>query len=265
MKIIRFITLLAVVILNCTNAQTAETKSLMLNNPNLKSGNEGTSKAIADIAELFKNKITIEWIDGITPGYSYFGTQKDVSVFEDRIEFRRNGNKSIVNFSDIIDYDIRNFKEDLNNSEAVFGKYLIEFRVSGWGKRLVDDFVIIQNQLNEKRNASLVLFEQVAAQYHALKVKPPVKEGQRKYIVQGNMYSQEKYYSNAIEMYNKVIEIDQTAYPAAYSNIALLYAQLNNFNAAIYNMKKFLLLEPDASDARSAQDKIYEWEAKTGK
>ena len=26
-------------------------------------------------------------------------------------------------------------------------------------------------------------------------------------------------------------------------------------------MKKYLLLEPDASDARSAQDKIYEWKA----
>jgi hypothetical protein len=25
-------------------------------------------------------------------------------------------------------------------------------------------------------------------------------------------------------------------------------------------MKKYLLIEPDASDARSAQDKIYEWE-----
>jgi len=30
-------------------------------------------------------------------------------------------------------------------------------------------------------------------------------------------------------------------------------------------MKKYLLLEPEATDARSAQDKIYEWEAKTGK
>jgi hypothetical protein len=30
-------------------------------------------------------------------------------------------------------------------------------------------------------------------------------------------------------------------------------------------MKKYLLLEPDASDARGAQDKIYEWEIMTQK
>jgi len=28
-------------------------------------------------------------------------------------------------------------------------------------------------------------------------------------------------------------------------------------------MKKYLMLEPEASDARSAQDKIYEWKAQS--
>jgi hypothetical protein len=40
----------------------------------------------------------------------------------------------------------------------------------------------------------------------------------------------------------------------------LLSAQIHNFNDAILNMKKYLMLVPDAEDARSAQDKIYEWE-----
>jgi len=30
-------------------------------------------------------------------------------------------------------------------------------------------------------------------------------------------------------------------------------------------MKKYLLLDPDPTEARSAQDKIYEWEALSGK
>ena len=34
------------------------------------------------------------------------------------------------------------------------------------------------------------------------------------------------------------IAIDQIAYPAGYSNIALFFEQINNFNAAITNMKK---------------------------
>ena len=72
-------------------------------------------------------------------------------------------------------------------------------------------------------------------------------------------------YDKAIELYNKAIEVDQSAYPAGYSNLALLSAQINKFDAAIFYMKKYLLLEPEATDARSAQDKIYEWEAQITK
>jgi len=43
--------------------------------------------------------------------------------------------------------------------------------------------------------------------------------------------------------------------------MALLCAQGNRFKSAIDYMKKYLLLVPDAPDARSAQDKVYEWEA----
>ena len=58
-----------------------------------------------------------------------------------------------------------------------------------------------------------------------------------------------------------MIDLGQTAYPAAYYNLALLLAQTQRFSKAIYNMKKYLMLEPEVEDARSAQDKIYLWEA----
>ena len=57
-----------------------------------------------------------------------------------------------------------------------------------------------------------------------------------------------------------MIERDPTCYPAAYYNLALLEGQMNLPFAAITYMKHYLLLVPDAPDARSAQDKIYEWE-----
>ncbi len=107
----------------------------------------------------------------------------------------------------------------------------------------------------------LVVFKPVAEQYHALQVKPEITEEQRKYIVQANLFNQKKEYDKAISLYNKVIEIEQTAYPAAYYNQALLLAQTQRFREAIYNMKKYLMLVPEAEDARAAQDKIYEWEA----
>jgi tetratricopeptide (TPR) repeat protein len=106
----------------------------------------------------------------------------------------------------------------------------------------------------------IAVFKPIASEYCALKVKPSVSEEQRKYIVQANMLNEQKMYEKAIELYTKAIELDQTAYPAAYSNLAFLSAQLHKFDTAIYCMKKYLLLEPEASEARSAQDKIYEWE-----
>ena len=94
-----------------------------------------------------------------------------------------------------------------------------------------------------------------------MQVKPPMSEEQRKYVVQANYFNEKKNYSEAIKLYKKAIEIDPTTYPAAYYNLALLYAQINSYSTAIYYMQKYLLLEPDAKAARNAQDKIYEWDA----
>ena len=71
---------------------------------------------------------------------------------------------------------------------------------------------------------------------------------------------QEKDYAGAIDLYRKAIELDPMNYPAAYFNMALLSAQEKRFYSAIRYMKQYLLLVPDAKDARSVQDKIYEWE-----
>ncbi len=83
--------------------------------------------------------------------------------------------------------------------------------------------------------------------------------------MQANALNQEKEYKRAIELYQKAIEVDPVSYPSAYFNTALLYAQMKRFHMAIFNMKKYLLLLPEATDARSAQDKIYEWEIKVQK
>lgn len=128
-------------------------------------------------------------------------------------------------------------------------------------KELADYLFYFQHLYAVQRYDSLLnVFKPVASQYCALKEKPQVSEEQRKYIVQANIFNEQKNYEKAIELYNKAIELDQTAFPAAYSNLALLSAQLSQFDEAIYNMKKYLLLEPDAAEARSDQDKIYEWE-----
>ena len=111
-----------------------------------------------------------------------------------------------------------------------------------------------------KRLRRLALFEPLAAEYRSLKLKPRMPEEQRKLVVQADALNQQKEYIKAIERYQKAIEINQTSYPGAYFNLALLSAQTKEFRSAIFYMKHYLLLEPDAKDARTAQDKIYEWE-----
>lgn len=105
-----------------------------------------------------------------------------------------------------------------------------------------------------------IQFSSFAAKYRELTVKPAITEEQRKFIVRANSFAKDKLYLQAIEAFKKALAIDQVAYPVAYYNLALLLAEEKDFKKAIMNMKKYLLLVPDAPDARAAQDKIYEWE-----
>jgi len=130
-------------------------------------------------------------------------------------------------------------------------------------QKVADDLYCIQQELKnlaETQEKELALFEPIAAEYRSLEVKPQMSEEQRKWIVQANAQSQLKQYLNAIDLYEKAIALDPVSYPAAYFNVALLWAQENAPRSAIHYMKHYLLLVPDAPDARNAQDKIYEWE-----
>jgi len=272
MKNIRFMTLSAVVFFTLTTMAHAQTEKKVNTSyfPKLRSGKE-MGKVKADIAEMLEKRTVI-----YDKKNNLRGTPKDILVLDDRIEFKIKNQNTIIYFSDILDDNIvaketnKITDDGLNwisfSSELWLKNFVFTFGGYRNTNELADDLFFIQYQLKEKRYTSqLALFEPIAAQYRALKVKPPVSEEQRKYIVQANSFNQQKMYDKAIELYNKTIEIDQTAYPAAYSNLALLSAQVQKFDAAIYYMKKYLLLEPDASDARGAQDKIYEWEAQLSK
>jgi hypothetical protein len=87
-----------------------------------------------------------------------------------------------------------------------------------------------------------------------------IKEEQRKYIVQANAANDAKDYNNALLLYRKAVDVDKFSYPDAYFNMALILSQLEYYYQAIYAMKEYLILAPEAEDARKAQDKIYEWE-----
>lgn len=87
-----------------------------------------------------------------------------------------------------------------------------------------------------------------------------MSEEQRKYIVQANAANAKMDYIVALELYDKALELNAYSYAAGYYNMALIYAHAGKYYSAINSMKKYLILEPNANDARAAQDKIYEWE-----
>jgi tetratricopeptide (TPR) repeat protein len=215
---------------------------------------------------------------------------KNASIFDDRIELTLKTGVKTIYFSSLFgEYDIKvnsrytiygdNDRDDYydqisglknilieKNDSAFFG---MKFRnQSGFpvcDKDLADALYFMQQKVNSQRYDNLLMaFNPLAQKYQSLAVKPTVPEEQRKYIVKANLLNQQKEYEKAIELYEKAVGIDQIAYPAAYNNLALLFAQVHSFNTAIYYMKLYLLLGPEVQDARAAQDKIYEWETMMG-
>lgn len=195
-----------------------------------------------------------------------------VKVGDDKIEISYNKRESLtVSFLDLTKSNIHVKEYEFVNKMAMLNPYIIDidgvarFTFEPWklvnAKELANYLYDIQYRINEKLySQQLTAFEPQVMAYNALSEKPLISEEQRKYIVQANGLSEQKMFKRAIELYEKAIEINPLSYPAAYSNLALLSAQSSQFQTAIYFMKKYLMLVPQAEDARSAQDKIYLWE-----
>jgi len=250
MKTIRLIILLAAVLLTFTvKAQTEEM----------------TRVKIA-VAKIFKNGIEI-----YDKKSELKGIPKNIEILDDGIVFSINRQKTIISFSEMFDWLSFKYTENtrvdgdkyLAGNEWHLRNYILYFRLDDEAnKQLEKDLIFINRQkLKNQFESQLISFEPIAAKYRSLKDKPSISEEQRKYIVQANGFSEQKIYIKAIELYKKAIDVDPTSYPAAYSNLALLSTQTSNFISAIYYMKMYLMLEPGAEDARSAQDNIYLWEA----
>jgi tetratricopeptide (TPR) repeat protein len=139
-------------------------------------------------------------------------------------------------------------------------------KISQVTNKLYNDLKELQNSLrNEYYYNEVKAFNAIASEYRSLKVKPSISEEQRRFIVQANLLNEKKEYLKALIFYEKVFQLNPVSYPGGYSNSALIASQIQRYSYAIMNMKKYLMLVPEADDARSVQDKIYEWELEIGK
>ena len=250
----------------------------------------------AKLNEIVKDSAgsAVLFISGDIPNYKYWLDLEHIDISSGRIVFHK-GNvgfnsvnselKMVENVQPsfltarLFGYNLLNHPIVVERSKEYF-PYVIALKglmTFHFGRReddvaaaqTVADALYFLQQEQKKEQAEqdeeLARFQPVAAKYRALVIKPPVPEEQRKYIVQANAMAEQKQYAMAEEKYLKAIELDPTSYPGAYYNMALLSAQENDPVTAIFRMKQYLMLIPDAKDARSAQDKIYEWEGMIGK
>jgi tetratricopeptide (TPR) repeat protein len=106
-------------------------------------------------------------------------------------------------------------------------------------------------------------FQEVVRKYLAANPKPGLPEEARKYKVQAEFAMQEKQFDKAAGLYGKALEIAPW-WPEGHFNRALILGETKKYWEAMREMKRYLLLAPNASNARAAQDKIYQWEGVAG-
>ena len=117
----------------------------------------------------------------------------------------------------------------------------------------------LYRQITEKRKAEEASFREIADRYRRMPVKPSLPEEARKYKVQAERAVENKRFGEAADRYADAL-VAAPWWPEGHFNRALILGEMGHYGKAIKEMKKYLMLVPDAADARAAQDRIYEWE-----
>ncbi|MEW6720603.1 MAG: tetratricopeptide repeat protein [Thermodesulfobacteriota bacterium] len=116
------------------------------------------------------------------------------------------------------------------------------------------------NTMKGLNDVDEVWFRKEAQRYVASPSKTDLPEEARKYRVKAETAVGRKAFAEAADYYRDALGIAPW-WPEGHYNRALILAELGRYGSAGREMKRYLLLSPDAPDARAAQDKIYEWEA----
>jgi hypothetical protein len=102
-------------------------------------------------------------------------------------------------------------------------------------------------------------FRKLASAYRSLPVKPAVPEEVRRLVVQAEALAKENESGRATAKLDEALRAAPWLPPAWY-NRAFARAMEKDYGGAIRSMETYLLLAPDAPDARKAKDQVYQWE-----
>jgi tetratricopeptide (TPR) repeat protein len=152
----------------------------------------------------------------------------------------------------------------LDNRKEIYGGENMDIALYGdpkYDKQVVDALLVLKNAAIKFTENDEARFQEAVRQYPASGAKPPVPETARRFEVQAEGAVSDKDFGAATDLYEQALEIVPW-WPADHFNLALVLAELDDFPEAIVEMKRYLALAPDAPNARTAQDKIYDWERK---
>jgi len=180
--------------------------------------------------------------------------------------------------NDHLRYEYANLPQ-LSVSEANFDStpaYLIlrpdEVIWTGLGKpgnqtaqTLANSLLVLKRAASSAGNQQMdANFEKVAQEYQSAATKPKLSEESHRFKVQAEAAVRDKKFDDAADLYEQALEIAPW-WPEGHFNRSLVLSETQDYETAIFEMKRYLVLVPNAPDARAAQDKIYEWEGKVGK
>lgn len=103
-------------------------------------------------------------------------------------------------------------------------------------------------------------FERAAQSYRSAQVKPQLPEEAVKYKVQAELAVQQKRFDDAVDLYDQALNIAPW-WSAGHYNRGLILGELQDYQGGIRALQKYLKLEPEASNARAVQLRIYQWES----
>ena len=106
-----------------------------------------------------------------------------------------------------------------------------------------------------------VEFQKRVAAWHSLPARPPLFDAVRKQQLLAEDAVNQKQFEAAAAAYDAGTQIDPT-WPEGHFNAAAIYGELKDYDDAVWHMRCYLELMPNAPDAQAARDQMLLWQAK---
>lgn len=110
-------------------------------------------------------------------------------------------------------------------------------------------------------SAQLDAFAQLTASWRKMYVKPLLPDAVNRESLLAEDAVARKDLSSALEDYLAGVDTDPT-WAQGWFNAALLYADRQDYDDAVFTMKHYLILLPDAPEAATAKEKVSLWQAR---